>query len=80
MMIAAAFGLKDGQVEENIRRTRILVAAVPIREHVVPLRRIAADLAQRGHDITFVTGSQFRESVEKAGLRFVSLSGIADYP
>jgi UDP:flavonoid glycosyltransferase YjiC (YdhE family) len=59
--------------------TRILVAAVPIHGHVVPLRRIAGDLAWRGHDVTFVTGSQFKDSVLNAGLRFVGLSGIADY-
>ncbi|QIQ03002.1 glycosyltransferase [Streptomyces liangshanensis] len=58
---------------------RILVASVPIPGHVGPLRRIAADLAGRGHDVTFVTGSQFADSAEAAGLRFVALSGIADF-
>jgi UDP:flavonoid glycosyltransferase YjiC (YdhE family) len=59
---------------------RIVVAAVPIPGHVAPLRRIAADLTARGHDVTSVTGSQFVAEVEGAGLRFVPLSGIADYP
>ena len=58
--------------------TRILVAAVPIPGHVGPLRRIASDLARRGHEVTFVTGANFREAVEASGLRFVGLSGIAD--
>ncbi|HEX6525599.1 MAG TPA: hypothetical protein VF070_37150, partial [Streptosporangiaceae bacterium] len=59
---------------------RIIVAATPIPGHVAPLRRIAADLAGRGHDIVFVTGSSFRDDIERAGLKFAGLSGIADYP
>lgn len=59
---------------------RIIVAATPIPGHVAPLRRIAIDLARRGHDIVFITGSLFRDGIEHAGLRFAGLSGIADYP
>lgn len=59
---------------------RIIVAATPIPGHVAPLRRIAVDLASRGHDIVFISGSLFRGDIERAGLRFASLSGIADYP
>ncbi|WP_329460577.1 nucleotide disphospho-sugar-binding domain-containing protein [Streptomyces sp. NBC_01497] len=59
--------------------TRILVAAVPIPGHVGPLWRIANDLAGRGHDVTFVTGAQFRETARAGGPRFVALSGIAGF-
>jgi UDP:flavonoid glycosyltransferase YjiC (YdhE family) len=59
--------------------TRIIVAVTPIPGHVAPLRRIAADLAGRGHDVVFVTGSLFEKAAKDVGLRFVRLSGIADY-
>jgi UDP:flavonoid glycosyltransferase YjiC (YdhE family) len=58
---------------------RIIVAAVPVQGHVTPLRRIAADLAERGYEVVFITGSLFRESVKRSGLRFVGMSGVADY-
>jgi UDP:flavonoid glycosyltransferase YjiC (YdhE family) len=59
---------------------RIVVAAVPIPGHVTPLRRIAVELKNRGHDVVFVTGSAFASEIDNSGLRFVALSGIADYP
>jgi UDP:flavonoid glycosyltransferase YjiC (YdhE family) len=43
------------------------------------LRVIAADLVRRGEQVTFLTGSGFRASVEQAGARFVALPGEADY-
>ncbi|WP_089248870.1 glycosyltransferase [Asanoa hainanensis] len=55
------------------------MAATPLFGHVTPVRRIAADLARRGHDVVFATGPEFRDQVEEAGLRFVALSGIAAY-
>ena len=60
--------------------TRILAAAVPVPSHAATVRRVAADLAGRGHDVTFVSGPQFGEPAEKAGLRFVPLQGIAGFP
>ncbi|MEU7852100.1 hypothetical protein AB0B69_32405, partial [Micromonospora parva] len=60
--------------------TRILVAAVPVPSHAATMRRIAADLAERGHDVTFVSGVEYREPAEKAGLTFVPLQGIAGSP
>lgn len=60
--------------------TRILAAAVPVPSHAATVRRVAADLASRGHDVTFISGPQFREPAEKAGLRFVPLPGSAGFP
>lgn len=60
--------------------TRILAAAAPVPSHAGAIRRIAADLANRGHDVTFLSGSRFREQAERAGLRFAALEGIAAHP
>jgi UDP:flavonoid glycosyltransferase YjiC (YdhE family) len=59
--------------------TRIIVAATPIYGHVAPLRAIAADLVRRGEQVTVLTGSAFRDSIEETGARFVALPGEADF-
>jgi UDP:flavonoid glycosyltransferase YjiC (YdhE family) len=58
---------------------RIIVAAAPANGHFRPMRAIAADLVQRGHDVTVTSGSQFGAAAEAAGARFVPLGGIADF-
>jgi UDP:flavonoid glycosyltransferase YjiC (YdhE family) len=60
-------------------RTRVLVASVPIYGHFEKLRFIAADLVRRGFNVSFLTGSVYRESVEKIGARFLPLHGAADF-
>lgn len=57
----------------------IIVAASPSTGHFMPMRAIAADLVQRGHDVTVTTGSRFRSAVETTGARFVPLQGAADF-
>lgn len=59
--------------------TRLIVAATPIYGHVAPLRSIAADLARRGHEVTFLTGSTFKSFIETAGIRFVPFGGRSDF-
>lgn len=44
----------------------------------MPLRAIAKDLIRRGYDVTFVTGSDYRQSIEGIGAKFISLTGHAD--
>ena len=56
-----------------------LLAANPIHGHAGPIVQVAAHLAREGHEVTVVTGSRFRERVERAGCRFVALRGRADY-
>ncbi|ASO20120.1 UDP:flavonoid glycosyltransferase YjiC (YdhE family) [Actinoalloteichus hoggarensis] len=58
--------------------TRVLIAAVPIHGHVTPMRAIARNLVERGYPVTFLTGQDFRESVERTGARFRSLPSEAD--
>jgi len=59
--------------------TRIIIAATPAFGHVAPLRPIAADLVRRGEQVTFLSGSAFRASIEETGARFVALPGEADF-
>ena len=59
--------------------TRIIIAATPAYGHVAPLRPIAADLVRRGEQVTFLTASGFRASIEETGARFVALPGEADF-
>ena len=58
---------------------KFIVAAPPIAGEVGPLLHIARTLAARGHQITFLSGSLFREAAENAGLAFAALTGDADY-
>ncbi|MDH6218064.1 nucleotide disphospho-sugar-binding domain-containing protein [Streptomyces pseudovenezuelae] len=58
---------------------KIIVAAPPITGELSPLLQLARGLAARGHQITVVTGSRFREDVEKSGLAFVPVTGLADF-
>ncbi|TVY46520.1 UDP-glucosyltransferase B1 [Lachnellula occidentalis] len=61
-----------------MQKPLILMGATPIYGHTMPLRAIARGLIERGFDITFVTGSHFRESIEAIGARFHPHSGYAD--
>lgn len=56
-----------------------LLCANPVQGHVAPIIAIARDLVARGHDVTVLTGSRFREAVEAAGAAHRTLGGIADY-
>jgi UDP:flavonoid glycosyltransferase YjiC (YdhE family) len=58
--------------------TKIVIAATAIYGHVAPMLSIATDLIARGDDVTFMTGSSFREAVEKTGATFEPVSGLAD--
>lgn len=56
-----------------------LLCANPVQGHVAPIIAIARDLVARGHDVTVLTGSRFRDAVEAAGAAHRALGGIADY-
>jgi UDP:flavonoid glycosyltransferase YjiC (YdhE family) len=58
---------------------KLIVAAPPIPGEVGPMLQIAQALAARGHQITVLTGSSFRQAAESAGLAFAPLTGAADY-
>lgn len=56
-----------------------LLCASPIQGHVAPMIAIARDLVARGHDVTVLTGSRFRDAVLATGADHRPLTGIADY-
>jgi MGT family glycosyltransferase len=56
----------------------ILFASTPATGHINPLLAIVRMLRAEGHEITFLTGSAFRDRIENSGAKFVSLQGNAD--
>jgi UDP:flavonoid glycosyltransferase YjiC (YdhE family) len=59
-------------------QTMVLICASPVYGHVMPLRAIARALIQRGYDITFLTGSDYKQSIQSIGATFVPLTGEAE--
>jgi MGT family glycosyltransferase len=57
----------------------ILFASTPATGHINPLLAIVRMLRAEGHEITFLTGSVFRDRIENSGARFVSLPPGADF-
>ncbi|WP_152030999.1 glycosyltransferase [Agromyces aureus] len=64
---------------EEIRMSNYLLCSNPIQGHVAPIVAIAGDLVSRGHRVTVLTGSRFRDAVEAVGATHRALGGLADY-
>ena len=58
---------------------KILFASTPATGHINPLLAITRILLAEGHEITFLTGSAFRDRIENSGAKFLSLQGRADF-
>ena len=56
-----------------------LLCASPIQGHVAPIIAIARELIARGHHVTVLTGSRFRDLVVATGAEHRSLRGVADF-
>ena len=65
----------------NARGDRLRTAVGPLRiflgafgepGHAFPMLALGAELAARGHEVTYETWSRWREHVQDAGMRFVS--------
>jgi MGT family glycosyltransferase len=56
-----------------------LLCATPVHGHVAPTIAVAGDLVARGHDVSVLTGSRFRDAVRAVGANHRPLTGIADY-
>ena len=59
--------------------SNFLLCANPIHGHVAPIIAIARDLVDRGHRVTVLTGSRFRDAVLATGADHRALGGLADY-
>ena len=57
---------------------RVVVTTTPLYGHVAPLLDVARALAGRGHEVTVLTGEEFRELVVRTGLAFAALPPAAD--
>jgi UDP:flavonoid glycosyltransferase YjiC (YdhE family) len=55
---------------------RILIATLPAEGHVRPGIPIAKALVDRGHDVTWYTGSKFKSMVAGTGARFAPVGAI----
>jgi UDP:flavonoid glycosyltransferase YjiC (YdhE family) len=64
---------------QRIDIMKILFASTPATGHLNPLLAIVRLLRAEGHEITFLTGSAFRDRIESNGAKFVSLPTAADF-
>ncbi|KAH7356946.1 putative UDP-glucuronosyltransferase 2A3 [Rhexocercosporidium sp. MPI-PUGE-AT-0058] len=60
-------------------KPHILLCATPVYGHVMPIRAVAKQIIARGYNATFLTGSEYQESIECIGAKFVALKGDADF-
>nr|WP_294696555.1 nucleotide disphospho-sugar-binding domain-containing protein [uncultured Friedmanniella sp.] len=56
-----------------------LICCTPARSHVGPMLAIAGHLSRQGHDVLVLTGSRFRDQVERTGAGFAALPPECDY-
>jgi UDP:flavonoid glycosyltransferase YjiC (YdhE family) len=57
---------------------KILAACTPATGHLNPLIAIAGFLIEDGHEVVFLSGTAYRDRIEKSGARFYALPGAAD--
>lgn len=57
----------------------VLICVTPIYGHVMPIRAIGKELITRGYEVTFVTGSHYKKSLEDIGASLVPLEGYGDF-
>ena len=59
--------------------TSVLLAATPVRGHVIPLLAVAEALVAAGDRVRFLTGARYRDDVVATGADFLPLPLDADY-
>lgn len=57
---------------------RVVLTATPLYGHVAPLVVVGGNLVRRGHEVTLLTGPEFRDLAGRHGLDFVPLPAGAD--
>lgn len=57
---------------------RFLIATMPMAGHVNPGLPIARTLVERGHEVVWYTGRQFRAAVEATGARFAPIMAASE--
>lgn len=56
----------------------ILVQSVPFAGHTIPLLQIAEYLVQRGFDLYYLGGSEWQQSIEATGAKFIPYLGLSN--
>ncbi|KAI0116433.1 glycosyltransferase family 1 protein [Nemania sp. FL0031] len=56
----------------------ILVQSFSLSGHTIPLLQITQYLIQRGYDIYYLGGTQFRQAIEATGAKFIPFVGLCD--
>jgi UDP:flavonoid glycosyltransferase YjiC (YdhE family) len=56
-----------------------LICSTPVHGHVLPLLAVSRHLIAQGHRVRFLTGANYRESVESTGAAWLPLPAGADY-
>jgi UDP:flavonoid glycosyltransferase YjiC (YdhE family) len=64
----------------DVRARRIFLGAFGQPGHAFPMLALGAELAGRGHEVTFETWSRWREAVEAHGMRFVPAPEFPVFP
>ena len=65
---------------EGDRRLRFFLGAFGQPGHAFPMLALGAELAARGHEVTYETWSRWRELVEAEGMRFVAAPEYPTFP
>jgi MGT family glycosyltransferase len=58
---------------------RFLLATVPLVGHVTPGLSIARKLVERGHEVQWYTGKNFKAKIEATGAKFLPIKASLDY-
>jgi UDP:flavonoid glycosyltransferase YjiC (YdhE family) len=66
----------EGLSSTGMKRPYLLFGAFPAAGHTLPLIRIASELVQRGFDIIFLAGEEFKDKLETAGIKHITLPPI----
>jgi len=61
-------------------RLRLFLGAFGQPGHAFPMLALGAELAGRGHDVTYETWSRWRDDVERNGMRFVAAPEYPVFP
>ncbi|KAH8659169.1 hypothetical protein BGZ60DRAFT_382178 [Tricladium varicosporioides] len=57
----------------------VIIGCTPVYGHLAPVRAIAKDLIAKGFEITFVSSSHWKTTIEEIGADFVPIEGYGDW-
>ncbi|CZR62296.1 related to N-glycosyltransferase [Phialocephala subalpina] len=57
----------------------IVFGCTPVFGHLLPVRKIAKGLIQRGYEVTFVSCSHYQKLFEEVGCNYVAIEGYGDW-